>query len=51
MTDTQEKRDNLMNDPAVMAVLQIIEEALSSNSAYVEPALFRNRRTFKANAG
>ena len=51
MTDTQEKRDNLMNDPAVMAVLQIIEEALSSTSAYVEPALFRNRRTFKANAG
>ena len=51
MTDTQEKRDNLMNDPAVMAMLQIIEEALSSNSAYVEPALFRNRRTFKANAG
>jgi malate synthase len=51
MTDTQEKRDNLMKDPAVMAVLQIIEEALSSTSAYVEPALFRNRRTFKANAG
>jgi malate synthase len=51
MTDTQEKRDNLMNDPAVLAVLQIIEEALSSTSAYVEPALFRNRRTFKANAG
>ena len=50
MTDTPEKRNNLMNDPAVMAVLQIIEEALSSTSAYVEPALFRNRRAFKANA-
>ena len=51
MTDTQEKRDNLMQDPAVMAVLEIIEEALSSTSAYVEPALFRNRRTFKTNPG
>ena len=51
MTDTQEKRDNLMRDPAIMAVLQIIEEALSSTGAYVEPALFRNRRTFKANTG
>ena len=51
MTDTKEKRDNLMKDPAVMAVLQIIEEALSSTSAYVEPALFRYRRTFKATAG
>ena len=51
MTDTQEKRDNLMKDPVVMAVLQIIEEAMSSTSAYVEPALFRNRRTFKADSG
>ena len=51
MTDTKEKRDNLMKDPAVMAVLQIIEEALSSTSAYVEPALFRNRRTFKTTRG
>ena len=51
MTDSQEKRDNLMKDPAVMAVLQIIEEALSSTSAYVEPALFRNRRAFKSNSG
>ena len=50
MTDTQEKRDNLMEDPAVQAVLQIIEEALSSPSAYVEPALFRNRQAFKAGA-
>ena len=51
MSDTQEKRDDLMKDTVVMAVLQIIEEALSSTSAYVEPALFRNRSTFKANAG
>ena len=51
MTDTQEKRDDLMKDPVVTAVLQIIEEALSSTSAYVEPALFRNRRTFKTTVG
>ena len=47
MTDTEEKRNNLLNDPAVLAVLQIIGEALSSASAYVEPALFRNRKTVK----
>jgi len=48
MTDTQEKRDNLLEEPVIVAVLQIIEEALSSPSAYVEPALFRNRKAVKA---
>ena len=48
MTDTEEKRNNLLQDPAVLAVLQIIEEARSSASAYVEPALFRNRKTVKS---
>lgn len=48
MTDTQEKRDNLLTEPAAMAVLQIIEEALSSSGSYVEPALFENRKKFKA---
>ena len=47
-TDTQEKRDNLLNDPATVAVLQIIDEALTSPSAYVEPALFRNRQAVKS---
>ena len=47
MTDTQEKRENLLKDPAVMAVLKIIEEALSSTGAYVEPALFDNRKRVK----
>ncbi len=50
LTDTQEKRDNLLNDPAVTAVLQIIEGALSSSGAYVEPALFRSRKAFKTGA-
>ena len=48
MTDTQEKQDCLLEESAIVAVLQIIDEALSSPSAYVEPALFRNRRTAKA---
>ena len=48
MTDTQEKRDGLFKNPAIVAVLQIIDEALSSPSAYVEPALFRNRKAVKA---
>ena len=47
MTDTQAKRDKLLNDPAAVAVLQIIDEALTSPSAYVEPALFRNRQAVK----
>ena len=47
MTDTQEKRDALLDEPAIAAVLQIIDDALSSPSAYVEPALFSNRMTVK----
>ena len=35
-------------NPAVATVLQIIDEALSSPSAYVEPPLFENRKTVKA---
>jgi hypothetical protein len=48
LTDTPEKRDNLLRDPAIAAVLEIIDEAAQSSSAYVEPALFRNRRAVKA---
>ena len=51
MTDTQEKRDGLLEEPAIVAVLQIIDEALSSPSAYVEPALFMNRKAVKAAIG
>ena len=47
MTDTQEKRDGLLEQPAIVAVLQIIDEALSSPSAYMEPALYRNRKAVK----
>ena len=50
MTDTQEKRSGLMQEPAIAAVLQIIDDALSSPSAYVEPALFRYRKAVKAAA-
>ncbi len=51
MADTQEKRDALLEEPAITAVLQIIDDAISSPSAYVEPALFRNRMAVKTGGG
>ena len=48
LVDTPEKREALLRNPAIVAVLEIIDEALSSPSAYVEPALFRNRLAEKA---
>ena len=50
MADTPEKREALLTNPAIVAVLEIIDEALSSPSAYVEPALFRNRQAVKASS-
>ena len=47
MMDTAEKRDNILTNPAVTAVLQIVDEALTSPSAYVEPPLFKNRKMVK----
>ena len=47
LIDTPEKRANVLADPAVSAVLQIVDEALSSPSAYVEPPLFQNRKLVK----
>ena len=47
MADTPEKREALLEHPAIVAVLEIIDDALSSPSAYVEPALFRNRQAVK----
>ena len=41
---------DILKDPAIVAVLQIIDEAAESPSAYVEPALFRNRRAVKASS-
>ena len=48
LADTPEKRAALLENPAIVAVLEIIDDALSSPSAYVEPALFRNRQSVKA---
>ena len=48
LADTPEKREALLSNPAIIAVLEIIDEALSSPSAYVEPALHRNRLAMKA---
>ena len=51
LADTPEKRAALLSNPAIVAVLEIIDDALSSPSAYVEPALFRNRLAVKAEGG
>ncbi len=48
LADTPTKREALLSNPAIVAVLEIIDDALSSPSAYVEPALFRNRQAVKA---
>jgi len=50
MMDTVEKRASLLQEPAILAVLEIIEDALTSPSAYVEPALFKYRKLVKAAA-
>ncbi len=47
LADSPEKREALLRNPAIVAVLEIIDDALSSPSAYVEPALFRNRQAVK----
>jgi len=49
-SQAQENPAEILNDPAVVAVLQIIDQAAVSPSAYVEPALFRNRRAVKASS-
>ena len=50
MTDTPEKRSGLLQEPVISAVLEIIDDALASPSAYVEPALFKYRKAVKAAA-
>ena len=50
MADTQEKKDRILSNPAIASVLEIIDEALTSPSAYVEPAVFGNRRAVKDSA-
>ena len=47
LMDTADKRGNVLKNPAVTTVMQIIDEALSSSSAYVEPPLFNNRKMVK----
>ena len=47
LADTPAKREALLSNPAIVAVLEIIDDALSSPSAYVEPALHRNRQAVK----
>ena len=47
LANTPDKRESLLRDPAIVAVLEIIDDALSSPSAYVEPSLHRNRIAVK----
>ena len=49
-SQAQKNPVEILNDPAIVAVLQIIDQAAASPSAYVEPALFRNRRAVKASS-
>ncbi|MDE2861421.1 MAG: malate synthase G [Chloroflexota bacterium] len=48
LADTPEKRERLLTSPAIVSVLEVIDEAASSPSAFVEPGLFRNRRAVKS---
>ena len=50
LADTQQKRDQILDNPAIASVLAVIDEALTSPSAYVEPALFKNRKAVKSSA-
>ena len=50
LADTQQKRDRILDNPAIASVLAVIDEALTSPSAYVEPALFSNRKAVKSSA-
>ena len=51
LVDTPEKRERLLSSPAIASVLEVIDEAAASPSAFVEPGLFRNRRAVKASGG
>jgi malate synthase len=48
LADTQQKRDKILDNPAIASVLAVIDGALTSPSAYVEPALFSNRKIIKS---
>ena len=51
LVNTPEKRERLLSSPAIASVLEVIDEAAASPSAFVEPGLFRNRRAVKASEG
>jgi len=48
MSGTEEKLNNLLENPVVLSVLEVIDDAVLSASAYVEPGLFKNRKFVKA---
>ena len=48
LADTPEKREGILANPAIASVIEVIDEAATSPSAFVEPGLFRNRKAIKA---
>ena len=47
MSASSENRQALIQNPVVASVLEVINDALTTPSAYVEPGLFRNRKLVK----
>lgn len=47
ITNSENRKEDILKQPPVASVLEVIDEALYSDSGYVEPALFRNRKAQK----
>ena len=47
MSESNQEGKTLMQNPVVISVLEVINDALTSPSAYVEPGLFKNRKIVK----
>jgi len=47
LADTEEKKQQILGNRTSISVMEVIDEALSSTSAFVEPAMFRNRKGVK----
>ena len=47
ITNSGDRKEEILKQPSIASVLEVIDEAVSSDSGYVEPALFRNRKAHK----
>ena len=50
LVNPQQGEGEILQQPSVASVVEVINEALSSASGYVEPVLFRNRKSIKSSA-